>query len=128
MATILGKNHFTILQPISGYRCKDGLKVEKLGSKGVEDMGGEIVFNKKGANTLRKFYPHLSHNDRELLFVGSVCKQEVERPDDLKNIIFVHKLKICLVRSSLEMISRKKIIFAKTYSLLVYCRRIVEGG
>ena len=118
MATILGKNHFTILQPISGYRCKDGLKVENW-----RNCGKRLCPIKKA-----QFFPHLSHNDRELLFVGSVCKQEVERPDDLKNIIFVHKLKICLVRSSLEMISRKKIIFAKTYSLLVYCRRIVEGG
>ena len=48
--------------------------------------------------------------------------------DDLKKVFFVQKLKICLVRSSLEMISRKTINFAKTYSLLVYCRRIVEGG
>ena len=91
MTTILGNDHFTILLPFSAYRCKDGLKLEKMGEK--------IVINQKGAIALRKFFPHLSHNDRELLFVGSVCKQEVERPECLQ------KLKISLVRSSLKMIS-----------------------
>ena len=115
VATILGKNHFYNFAAIFWISLQRG-------STGGENVGKDCVQSKRRICSEKVLFPHLSHNDRELLFVGSVCKQEVERPE------WLHKLKICLVRSSLKMISWKTIICAKTYSLLVYCRRRVEGG
>ena len=102
VATILGKNHFYNFAAIFWISLQRG-------STGGENVGKDCVQSKRRNCSEKVLFPHLSHNDRELLFVGSVCKQEVERPE------WLEKMKIMSSQKLLGDDFTKTIICAKTY-------------